>query len=67
MSRCRSQSPDLWTIECQLERDHDGLHRNNMVTWSQPQVVLVGGVEPDPTVNTDHWVDGEVRLTGDAT
>lgn len=62
---CPSTAPDNWTVGCELEPGHDGLHRNNMVTWSEPQIVFVGGEEPDLTVDTDHWQGGEVVLSTD--
>lgn len=65
-SRCPFTSPDLHTIRCQLPISHDGLHRNNTTVWQHPQPVLVGDRQPDLTVNTDHWVDGQVVLTGEA-
>lgn len=65
MTRCLSSAPDLHTIQCQHDHGHDGLHRNNMVTWTEPQIVTVDGVAPDLTVNTVHWVDGDVRLSGE--
>lgn len=67
MSRCTSSAPDLHTVPCELEQGHPGLHRSNQVTWHWPLEVTVGGEFPDPTVDTDHWVDGKVVLDGDKT
>lgn len=61
--KCRAQCPDQWTVECELDEGHDGLHRNNAVVFHWPIQVLVDGVEPDLTIESDHWQGGEVRLS----
>lgn len=66
MKRCSSMSPHVNppAARCDLKDGHAELHRSNMLTWHDPPLLLVGGVEPDPTVDTDHWIDGQVVLSG---
>jgi hypothetical protein len=64
--KCDSQAPDQWTVECQLQHGHDGPHRNNMVVWTLPQPVYVGGVLADTTVESERWQGGRVLLFDDA-
>lgn len=56
---CRAQAPDLWTVECQLEDDHDGPHRNNMTLWAEQ---ITAGLD----IETERWQNGRVPLFDDA-
>lgn len=62
MSRCPSTAPDLWTVRCELEHGHHGRHRNNQVTWTEPQIVYVDGVPVDLEAESEAWVGGQVLL-----
>lgn len=56
---CESELPTVPPIECTLAAGHAGAHRNNQIVWHDQAT-------PDLTADTDHWVDGDVRLSGDA-
>lgn len=56
---CESEVSTTPPIECELAAGHPGAHRNNQIVWHDQ-------APPDLTADTDHWVDGHVRLTGDA-
>lgn len=32
------------TVQCELERGHDGPHRNGGLVWHDPPLLFVGGV-----------------------
>ena len=59
---CPSTAHDDHRVHCQLEAGHEGLHRNNMVVWRDPQLLLVGGEPPDLTRESEAWVGGQVLL-----
>lgn len=62
--RCESAAPACTpAIGCELGLGHQELHRNGLLVWHDPVQILVGGLEANLTVNTEHWVDGAVVLT----
>jgi hypothetical protein len=50
-------------IRCEQAPDHDGRHTNGLLSWHEPPLILVDGVEPDLAVESEHWQNGEVRLS----
>jgi hypothetical protein len=50
---------------CELKDGHAGTHRVGLLVWNDPPLLLVGGVEPDLQRESDHWIDGNVYLSGD--
>jgi hypothetical protein len=62
---CSSIAPvGLPAVPCDLTWGHAGLHRTNMLIWHEPPLLLVGGEPPDLERDTDHWIDGQVVLSG---
>ena len=55
---CSSEVSTVPPIECELPAGHQGAHRNNQIVWRDQ-------TPPDLAADTEHWVDGHVRLTGD--
>lgn len=66
MTRCVSLAPGDHPDSrqgCQLDVGHPGVHRRDQLTWHDPPLILVGGVEPDLDLDSRHWRGRNVRLT----